>query len=484
MIIKSLKLQEGIFSRCFVFSTTNNLIYSTNNSEGKTTLLRFLLYALGYPIPSTKGIDFANCETEIELVTDYGESIKIHRHNYDLEINLENKKIGTFVLPNDLNKVLMIIFKNKNVELIENLLGAMFIDQDKGWTLLNKGYVIGHYYFDIRGLVRGLSDINAQDLNWDIHKLKNNIQRYKKLYDVAKYHDEIQEKSGSINTTGYAEENMELNSLKVEKEQLTHDLKRVTKVIYDNKKFKEYVEDMSLTIKSPNGEEFPLKIGNIKWYDDSFEFMKNRKKDLVNRIKGINDKINSREENTQRSDNQLELMSVEDMITDFDKKLANLSISQETVKDQLVILNREKRKKENQLHNLTHHSEKANEIIIAMFNDYKKYIEALGISSEQNKDFIFTKDLKSLSGAQLHKIVFAFRLMYAKAIERDVGINLPIIIDSPRSSELDENNSELMMNLLTQEFSNHQIIVASIYKYDNLLSNIIAVSKPIINERN
>ncbi len=483
MIIKNLKLREGIFSRCFTFLTTNNLIYSVENSQGKTTLLRFLLYALGYPVPSTKGIDFANCETEIELITDYNEKIKIFRHNYDLEVRLKKQEIKSFVLPNDFDKVLMIIFKNKNVELIENILGAMFIDQDKGWTLLNKGYVIGHYSFDVRGLVRGLAGINAQDLNWDIRKLENNIQRYKKLYDVAKYHDEIQEKAGSISTSGYTEENMELNSLKVEKERLTHDLKRVVRIIHDNKEFKKYVEDMSLTVQSPNGEEFPLKIENVKWYDDSFEFMKNKKNDLVNHIKDINNKINSREKNIKDSDKQLELMSVEDMITDFDKKLANISISQETVKDQLVILNREKRKKKNQLHNLTHYSEKANSIIISMFNDYRKYIEALGINSEKTKDFVFTKDLKSLTGAQLHKIVFAFRLMYIKAVEREADINLPIIIDSPRSSELDEMNSKLMMNLLTQEFSDHQIIVASIYKYDNLLSNVIVLSKPIINEK-
>lgn len=73
--------------------------------------------------------------------------------------------------------------------------------------------------------------------------------------------------------------------------------------------------------------------------------------------------------------------------------------------------------------------------------------------------------------------------MYIKAVEREADINLPIIIDSPRSSELDEMNSKLMMNLLTQEFSDHQIIVASIYKYDNLLSNVIVLSKPIINEK-
>ena len=34
----------------------NTMIYSIHNSKGKTTLIRFILYALGYQIPATEGI--------------------------------------------------------------------------------------------------------------------------------------------------------------------------------------------------------------------------------------------------------------------------------------------------------------------------------------------------------------------------------------------------------------------------------------------
>ena len=44
----------------------NTMIYSIHNSRGKTTLIRFILYALGYQIPATEGIgDFANMQFEI-----------------------------------------------------------------------------------------------------------------------------------------------------------------------------------------------------------------------------------------------------------------------------------------------------------------------------------------------------------------------------------------------------------------------------------
>lgn len=54
MIIKSIRIKNGLFSRYVEFSDYANLIHSQENSKGKTTLLRFLLYSLGYSIPNTK----------------------------------------------------------------------------------------------------------------------------------------------------------------------------------------------------------------------------------------------------------------------------------------------------------------------------------------------------------------------------------------------------------------------------------------------
>lgn len=54
----SIRIKEGMYERKVDFSDSVNLIYSTKNSRGKTTLLRFLLYGIGYPIPNTKGIKF------------------------------------------------------------------------------------------------------------------------------------------------------------------------------------------------------------------------------------------------------------------------------------------------------------------------------------------------------------------------------------------------------------------------------------------
>ena len=65
MIIKSIRIKEGLFSRSIEFSDTANLVHSKQNSKGKTPLLRFLLYSLGYNIPNTRKIKFERCKISI-----------------------------------------------------------------------------------------------------------------------------------------------------------------------------------------------------------------------------------------------------------------------------------------------------------------------------------------------------------------------------------------------------------------------------------
>ena len=55
-------LKEGMFRKVVKFSEKLNIIYSKKNSVGKTTFLRAIFYAIGYPIPSTKGIKFDKME--------------------------------------------------------------------------------------------------------------------------------------------------------------------------------------------------------------------------------------------------------------------------------------------------------------------------------------------------------------------------------------------------------------------------------------
>ena len=73
-------------------------------------------------------------------------------------------------------------------------------------------------------------------------------------------------------------------------------------------------------------------------------------------------------------------------------------------------------------------------------------------------------------------------MAYIKSIEKKLKIKLPIILDSPTGKEVDKSNVALMMKILERDFSDHQIIIASIY--DNYFNDeyVIEIKDKLINE--
>ena len=68
MKIRSINIKNQDLERQIEFDEEINLIYSKENSKGKTTLLRVLLFGLGYNIPATDGMKtFDNLYIELEL---------------------------------------------------------------------------------------------------------------------------------------------------------------------------------------------------------------------------------------------------------------------------------------------------------------------------------------------------------------------------------------------------------------------------------
>ena len=57
------------------------------------------------------------------------------------------------VLPAQELELHKLLFGNCNDDILLNLLGTFYIDQEKGWTLLNRGTVIGSVHFNIEELM-------------------------------------------------------------------------------------------------------------------------------------------------------------------------------------------------------------------------------------------------------------------------------------------------------------------------------------------
>ena len=203
MILKSLYLKEGLFERKIEFSNGINLIHSDYNSCGKTTLLRFILYALGYSIPSTKKIKFQNCEVELIIQNDKEEIIKLVRNELNIiQVTIESVS-SIYILPEQQNELHSMLYNTCNIDILSNILGAYYVDQEKGWTLLNRGVVIGSIHFNIEQLIRGLSGADCSELLNIESKLSRELSKYKQMFSVAQYQEELKKDDGSVIQDSY-----------------------------------------------------------------------------------------------------------------------------------------------------------------------------------------------------------------------------------------------------------------------------------------
>ena len=463
MKIEYLKIFDD--KKCYKYEfASKSLIYSKDNSKGKTTLLRFILYALGYQIPATEGIgDFERFNFEIKIINE--KEIIIYRKANSVKVVIGDANYD-YIVPSQENELFSLIFGIDNITVLNNLLAVYYIDQEKGWTLLNRGKIIGNNRFNIEEFIAGISGININNLLDEKRVVNNEIKKYryfKNVLDInSEFDDEVDDNVPKYESNSMDELISEQKELELELKKTENDRKKIEKILANNKSFADMIEDYGIMV-SYKGEEFCLTKDNLldfKNNQDLLRIQANNCKVKENKIKEklglilrtINEK-NSLFSMDDILDNMKKVIDSTGVdITQIDKIIRQLTNKRNTInnqiKDKLVFNN-------NQLLRFY-------EII----NDYS--IE-LGISefvSNKGPRFVLTNQLKGLSGRVLAQISYIFKLSYIKNIEEIFGITLPIIIDSPRTNELSEDSTNDMLKILKRDFSNHQIIVASIYNND------------------
>ena len=463
MKIEYLKIFDD--KKCYKYEfASKSLIYSKDNSKGKTTLLRFILYALGYQIPATEGIgDFERFNFEIKIINE--KEIIIYRKANSVKVVIGDANYD-YIVPSQENELFSLIFGIDNITVLNNLLAVYYIDQEKGWTLLNRGKIIGNNRFNIEELIAGISGININNLLDEKRVVNNEIKKYryfKNVLDInSEFDDEVDDNVPKYESNSMDELISEQKELELELKKTENDRKKIEKILANNKSFADMIEDYGIMV-SYKGEEFCLTKDNLldfKNNQDLLRIQANNCKVKENKIKEklglilrtINEKnsLFSMDDILDNMEKVIDSTGVD--ITQIDKIIRQLTNKRNTInnqiKDKLVFNN-------NQLLRFY-------EII----NDYS--IE-LGISefvSNKGPRFVLTNQLKGLSGRVLAQISYIFKLSYIKNIEEIFGITLPIIIDSPRTNELSEDSTNDMLKILKRDFSNHQIIVASIYNND------------------
>lgn len=444
------------------FQSNFNLIYSDKNSVGKSTLLRFLFYSLGYNIPSTRKIKFQDSVVKCNFENQLG-TVQTRRSNNLITLDINNQDNYTFVLPTEETQLHSIIWGTTNEFVLHNILGSIYLDQDKGWTLLNRGIVIGNIRFNIEELVQGLAERDVTQLREKQQAIELELKKYRQLQSIIDYKEHLAVVANDLAFPDFSSKlENKIQLLTFEKHELEATLNSLEKVKKDNNQFVNFIEKMKLSVENKDtGITTPVTKETIIHFQDSQMYINTRYNMLKIELASINKELTKL--NHQLSETQ-SLVTVQSEIEKFDNHIANLNINKERVKrivDKLTKENKDLKKEIND--QITHN----NIIVTNLHKTITKYAEKLGVTSaiDPQTNYIFTSDLKSLSGAVLHKIVFSFKMAYILEIQKVLGINLPIVLDSPSGREVDQENIQETMNILMEDFSDNQVIIASIYQY-------------------
>lgn len=447
------------------------LFYSENNSTGKTTLMRAILYTFGFSIPNTELVKFEKYEFELTLTN--GNQLVIYRRGNLLRIDKEE-----FDLPVDEKVVLSRIFKTNNPELLSNVLGTIYFDQDKGWTLLNRGTIIGANRFNIESFFRGLKGDESKESYEMVERIKfldRKIDEYTLLENISKYRDNLMTNNPTPTPTLYQSDTKletQIEELKIQLHDVESEIATINEVIKDNERFANYLEMKKILIENPLDPDNPIPVtrNNIVFFNDLINISTTKRNILINKRNDIRRKIAEIEAKIEKQASFIEIQSVEEALSTSIKNFEAISTGK------IQVLKKEYQKERTTLsEKLEKRTKNDNQWIDKAFKIVEKYCKELNMLNDIKID-LFTSNLKSKSGAVLHKMVFIYRLTYISLLSEKLGISLPIFCDSPNGREIEQSTVEKTLEIIKRDFSNHQLICASIFRHSQTLSN------PIIKE--
>ena len=478
MRIESLTIRDGALVKEFIFQAGNNLIHSRKNSVGKTTLLRAILYSLGYSIPGTKRFPMDKYEIESIIVADDSQRIKLVRKTSSYLLFTANEETRTYCLPEQADELHALFYKTWDINILDNILGVFYLDQEKGWTLLNRGVVIGSNHFNVEDFIQGLSGRDCSELKRKKERLEQELSKYGQISNVTKYKESLEQAGGSILKENPEDElNAQIELQQIELSRVKSELARIDRTLQSNRHLKRFVEELKLTILTPRGEHVKVTADNIVGLNDSIDYLIAKRK-----IKSIecNKLLASIEKlQEQKKENETTFFTVESIADAFDEMVQKFPYGYAKVDGIIDSLQKQLKEVRTQI---TERTKANNSVLNSLYENVTKYAQELRLIDDDSLkiSYLFTSNLKVLSGAILHKTVFAFRLAYILEVKKILGVNLPIILDSPSGKEVDIENIKIMINILKRDFPDHQLIIASIFEYDLPEMNIIEIENRLL----
>lgn len=431
------------------------LFYSKLNSTGKTTLLRSLIYALGYNVQNTANVDFSKFQFHVVIVNNDA-TYDIYRNDVSLKINEHD-----FDLPVEENKAHAILFGTSNDNILNNILGSLFIDQDYGWSIIGHGRFAGDILYSLSCLVEGLNDFDDGGLRMKIAAISKEIKKYRFVLNTSKKKDRFVYDDVGIASSNNDLELLtnELNTIKNNIKILDGQINKLNNSIRRNNHFSSFVSEMKLTVlDEETNRTIPINQSTLYGFKDNNQVLEYRKLILQNERSELKKK-------EEEIENKLPtIQTIENVRSVVDIFLKDINgVDEKGLESTITQLETEKRRYEETLKELNSYNNLWIDKIVAyakIFGD-----ELGGLSEDFFKDsrFIYAKKRPSLSGAILHKLSLAYHLAAVKACEEKLGFKLPLFIDSPGGRELVGETLSLSMNLIKKHFSDNQVFIATIH---------------------
>lgn len=234
----------------FDFANGNTLIYSNKNSVGKTTLIRILLYSMGYNVPSTKGLSFKKLNLKLQIDCDGNKEV-IERYGNRV---VAFSNIFFMDSVRDRNELHSRMSGISDPQILKNILALVYFDQEKGWTLLNRGTVIGGIKFKIEDLIEGLGQLDVEDIRQKIDNIDREIKIYRQLIHLINIQAEFRgdddyADADSANDSSLKELQDKHRILKMQIAELNHEINQFKGIKKDNEKLIELIEDSGINIR-------------------------------------------------------------------------------------------------------------------------------------------------------------------------------------------------------------------------------------------
>ena len=463
--------QNKIFSEKIEYNFgKKTLITSSNeeNSKGKTSLLRFLLYALGYKIPHTDGMNIYKFKTTLILT--------INGKQFELLRGDDKQYINNSPHNSDL-PMISTILKINSLSLSNALLGCYYIDQEKGWTLFNRGLVIGKINFNIeRFLLSIKNDDSCKDLIIKSENLENEKNQIKKIEDIlAGDYIYINEDDSSceIDETSYKnflEQRQELDSIRHNIYLKNKEKKELDMILKNNEEFIQKIEQFNIVIQH-NKTDILVTRDNLKSFNLMTDILEMKRNEIIletDLLKNKEKKLFEILKNNNTFPNAL------------NSALNNLKKNLSKIELEIIKKEKERTILKNKEEIIKHIQEPLEEF----WEILKKILKDIGISEKYiQRKIILERKLAGISGAQRHKLSLAYKIALNLYVEKKFQIKLPFIIDSPLSGEVTQDMANKMLNICEHFLKDRQIIISSVKSnFDIKFTKEIRLEEGVVGE--